>query len=224
MLRHVSNTKHNIAWQYSYDCIRQFYPENLILIIDDNSNTTYITAKELYKTTIINSEYHERGELLLYYYYLKNKLFDIAVLIHDSVFINTYIDFTVDKYKIMWDFDHHWDQLEDETRIINLFNDPELLTFYKNKSLWQGCFCGMSIITHDFLTFINDKYNFDILLNAILNRYNRSSFERIIGCLLCKNYSTETLLGNIHKYCKWEITFDEKEHYHLPIIKVWNDK
>ena len=34
---------------------------------------------------------------------LKNKLFDIAVIIHDSIFINRYIDFSIDKYKIIWE-------------------------------------------------------------------------------------------------------------------------
>jgi hypothetical protein len=55
----------------------------------------------LYKTTIINSEYHGRGELLPYYYYLQNKFVDKAVIIHDSVFINKYIHLDVDDYKLL---------------------------------------------------------------------------------------------------------------------------
>ena len=224
ILRHVINTETNKYWQYSYECIRNFYPENLIIIVDDNSDYNYITDKELYKTTIINSEYPGRGEILPYYYFLKNNLFDIAVIFHDTVFINTYIDFNIDKYKFIWHFEHHWDQNEDETRIINLFNDPELLTFYENKSLWKGCFGGMSIITHDYLTFINSKYDFNILLNVILNRFNRCSFERVIGCLLQKNHTIDTLLGDIHAYSIWGITFNEIENYHLPITKVWSGR
>jgi FkbM family methyltransferase len=225
MLRHVNNEHSNKYWQHSYDCIRTFYPENLILIVDDNSNYDYITEKELYKTTIINSEYPKRAELLPYYYYLKNKYFDIAVLIHDSIFINTYINFAVDKYKIIWDFQHLWNNTnEDELLMINLFNDPELLTFYKNKSLWNGCFGGMSIITHDYLTLINSKYNLDLLLNVVLNRHNRCSFERVIGCLLQKEYVLSVLLGDIHEYCKWGITFNEKDNHHLPITKVWSGR
>ena len=93
ILRHVNNTHTNQYWIYSYNCIRILYPENDILIIDDNSNYEYITNITLYKTTIINSEFPKRGELLPYYYYLNNKLFDIAVIIHDSVFITKKIDF-----------------------------------------------------------------------------------------------------------------------------------
>ena len=88
ILRYVINELTNKYWIKCVDSIRQYYPENKILIIDDNSNYDFITDKKLYKTTVINSEFHKRGELLPYYYYLHNKLFDVAVIMHDSAFIN----------------------------------------------------------------------------------------------------------------------------------------
>ena len=225
ILRHVNKELTNNYWILCYDNIRKYYPENFILIIDDNSNYNFITDKKLYKTNIIDSQYKGRGELLPYYYYLHNKLFDIAVIIHDSVFINKYIDFNVNKYKLLWEFEHKWDQKNDETKMINLFNDKELLNFYENKNLWKGCFGGMSIIRHDYLIDINNKYDLSKLLNCVLNRFNRCSFERVIACLLQINEKKETLLGNIHDYCKWKITFKEKDNYtHLPLIKVWSGR
>ena len=59
MLRHVNNEQTNNYWSHCYDCIRKFYPESKILIIDDNSNYNFITEKELYKTKIIQSEYQK---------------------------------------------------------------------------------------------------------------------------------------------------------------------
>ena len=249
ILRHVNNSNTNQYWIHCYNCIRQFYPKNKILIIDDNSNYEYITNISLYKTTIIQSEYPQRGELLPYYYYLHNKLFDSAVIIHDSVFINKYIDFNVDKYKMIWDFEHYWDLIENETYMIKLFNDIELLNFYENKKLWNGCFGGMSIITFDYLNVINNNYNINKLLDCILTRQNRCAFERVIACLLQKenqnndndndndnnnnnnnnnndnNNNNKTLLGNIHKYIKWGITFDDINKFkHLPLIKVWTGR
>jgi hypothetical protein len=53
----------------------------------------------------------------------------------------------------------------------------------------------MCIITHDYLTYINSK-----LLKFIKNR---SSFERVIACLLQINAKNNSLLGNIHKYMPW---------------------
>jgi hypothetical protein len=227
VLRHVNNDLTNKYWNHSYRCIRKFYPKNMIMIIDDNSNLSFLKDEQpLYNVVIINSKYHARGELLPYYYYLENKLFDTAIIIHDSVFINKYIDVTdVKDYKILWHFEHDWDQIENETNIINVFNDNELLSFYENKNLWKGCFGGMSIITHDYLNFINSKYEINKLLNVILNRYNRCSFERVIACLLQKHVMNNSLLGNIHQYCKWGISFAYKDNYnHLPLIKVWTGR
>jgi hypothetical protein len=225
ILRHVNNELTNQYWILCYECIRKFYPENSIMIIDDDSNYEYITEKQLYNTIVINSDYKKKGELLPYIYYLKNKLFDTAVIIHDSVFINEYIDFSVNKYKIIWDFEHNWDQIEDETKMIKLFNDEELLQFYQNKDLWKGCFGGMSIINHDLLTSINNKYDISKLLDCVLTRYNRSSFERVIACLLQINEKRETLFGNIHKYCKWGLRFEEKDDtLHLPLTKIWTGR
>ena len=225
ILRYVNDEKTNLYWNHCYDCIRKFYPYNHILIIDDCSNYEYINSRELYKTTIIKSEYPRRGELLPYYYYLKNKLFDTAVIIHDSVFINKYIDFNVDTYKIIWDFYHKNDQPEDELKMLKLFNDEELIDFYNDKTLWKGCFGGMSIIKHSYLTKINNKYNLDLLLDVILTRYNRMSFERVIAVLLQKDSKQSILLEDIAKYCKWGLEFKNKENNnHLPIIKVWTGR
>jgi len=225
ILRHVNNKLTNRYWIHSYNSIRRYYPENHILIIDDNSNYNFITNTQLYKTTIINSEYPKRGELLPYYYYLQNKLFDTAVIIHDSVFINRYMDLNVDKYKMIWEFEHKWDQINDETDMIKIFNDKELLAFYENKNLWKGCFGAMSIIKHDYLTEINNKYDISKLLGCVLNRNNRCSFERVLACLLQINEKNISLLGNIHKYCDWGINFEQKDKYkNLPLIKVWTGR
>jgi hypothetical protein len=225
ILRHVNNRLTNKYWKYCYKSIRKYYPDNWILIIDDNSDPNYVTNHKLHNTTIIKSQFPARGELLPYYYYLHNKLFDIAVILHDSVFVNAYIDFNVNKYKIIWEFEHDWDQIEDETKLINVFNDPELLSFYQDKSLWKGCFGGMCIIRHDFLKVMNKKYEISKLLDHVLNRSNRQSFERVIACLLQKTHSRITLFGNIQSYMKWETRFHERHEYkHLPLIKVWTGR
>jgi hypothetical protein len=231
ILRYVRDEQTNKYWQKCYDSIRQFYPENKIIIIDDNSNYNYISEKYLYNTEIIQSNFPQRGELLPYYYYLNNKFFDIACIIHDSVFFQKYMNLYVDKYKIIWEIEHHWDEDEDTIRMLRLFNDEELIDFYRNKSLWEGCFGAMSIIKHDYLVEINNKYNISLLLNVILNRENRKCFESISGCLFKKNNSNETnnskitLFGNLHKYTVFGITYDDIHLYnHLPVVKVWTGR
>ena len=226
ILRHVNDELTNNYWLRCYSSIRCFYPESPVLIIDDNSNYQFITNEQLYKTQVINSQFPGRGELLPYYYYLNNKFANTAVILHDSVFINKYIDFTVNNYKLLWEFEHgYWDQIDDERKMINTFNDKELLEFYETRPLWRGCFGGMSIITHNYLSFINNKYPISNLLDLVTSRYNRCSFERVIACLLQKNCPKETLLGNIHDYCRWGIKFSECDNYkHLPLLKVWTGR
>jgi hypothetical protein len=78
---------------------------------------------------------------------------------------------------------------------------------------------------NDYLTYINSKYDISKLLDCVLTRYNRCSLERVFACLLQINDKKQTLIGNIIGYCKWGITFAEKDNYkHLPLIKVWTGR
>jgi hypothetical protein len=226
ILRHVNSEKTNMYWQTCYKGIRKIYPENHIIIVDDNSQYEYINHEELYKVKIIQSEYHGRGELLPYYYYLSNKLFDIAFIIHDAVFVQKYLDLYVDKYNFTWDFEHDWDQIEDETKMIKLFNDENLLNFYENKSLWVGCFGAMTTITHDFLTKVNNKYNLELLLDVVRTRYNRCSFERVFACLLQMEAPQTTRFGDIHNYdLPWGTKYEDIHKYpEHPLLKIWTGR
>lgn len=224
ILRNVDTIDRNKYWIRCYNCIRKFYPENKILIIDDNSKSKLIRKKKLYNTIIIKSKYPKRGELLPYFYYLKNKLFDKAIILHDSVFINKKLNLKFKKYKFLWEFEHTWDQIKDETKMIKKFNNKKLYNFYKNKKLWKGCFGCICMIEYDYLKFINNKYKISKLLNLVLTRYNRGSFERVLACLLQMHHKKKTLFGNIHKYCPWGLKFkDIKKYSNLPVTKIWKD-
>lgn len=232
LLRHVRCTKTNLYWQYCYECIRRFYKTNPILIIDDNSDTNFITEKKMENTSIISSIYKQRGELLPFIYLLKLELdFKVAVIIHDSVFFNQYINFeTIYTYLPFWNFKHYWDQIKDETRMLEVFQDKNLLDFYKDKSRWNGIFGCMCAINLSFLKMIRKEYDFELLIPFISTRYNRSSFERVLGVILhfqSLKYIKPTgpLFGDIHKYCRWGISISEiKQNQHLPLIKVWTGR
>jgi hypothetical protein len=232
ILRHVNNEITNQYWQLCYDCIRKYYPDNHIIIIDDNSNDIYITEKKMYNITIIKSEYPSRGELLPYIYYLKYKLFDIACIIHDSVFIQQQINFleNFEAFRFIWEFNPYpGGNIIHETIELNnitYFNDTELINFYKNKQQWKGCFGAMCIISYDYLSFVNNKHPFSTLINVIKTRDDRMSFERIIACLFIKYYKYQSpLLGDIHNYSPWGLTFNDKHAFsHLPILKVWTSR
>ena len=243
ILRHVNSIKTNKYWQECYRCVRNIHPNNIIVIIDDDSNPDFLTEIPMTNSIIVKSEFKKRGELLPYYYYIQNKWFDNAVIIHDSVFIKAdviskYIKMTV-SYKFLWHFEaFRWDR-ETYEEMLDLFqsldNHNNLLEFYNGKT-WNGCFGGMSLINHGFLTHVNDTYNISNLLNKMTTRGHRMAFERVIACMF--QYENKNMdfgiLGDImNDYLNWGYSFDEymdennnskKDIDKYPVIKVWTGR
>ena len=238
ILRHVDSMKTNAYWQECYHCIRTIYPTNKIVIIDDDSNPVYLTSIPMTHALIVESEYKKRGELLPYYYYLQNKWFENAVILHDSVFIKSdivskYVSMKV-PYKMLWHFTTH--DYDDDACILQLLlslnNSNKLLEYYHRK-IWNGCFGGMLVINHDFLLHLNNKYNISALLSKITRRDDRIAFERVIACMVqYENINMHFgILGDIGRYCKWGYSFqeymrdkDKLDTYTYPFIKVWTGR
>ena len=234
ILRHVNSSITNEYWKECYRCIKTFYPKNRILIIDDNSNKTFLTHDTLDNTMVIQSEFPRRGEFLPYYYYLKTKFCETAVILHDSVFIKKYIDFHVNNYKMIFNFckrnisDN--ESLPYQMSLLSAINNEKLNHFYNKKDLgfWSGCFGCMSVIKYDYLKSIDSEFRIACLIPHITSRIARCAFERIIGCLLQVNMKEECLLGSIHSYCRWGLTYrdyvNNKYSTGLPLIKVWTGR
>jgi hypothetical protein len=234
ILRHVNSSITNEYWKECYRCIKKFYPKNRILIIDDNSNYSFVTNDPLDNTMIIQSEFPTRGEFLPYYYYLRTKFCETAVMLHDSMFIKKYISFNVNNYKMLWDF--HKQHIADgpsfkhQTLMLGALNNEKLNSFYNKKDLglWNGCFGCMSVVKYDYLKLIDSEYRIACLIPYITCRDARCAFERIIGCLLQINSKEPSLFGYIFNYCKWGLSYDKytKNEYSnsLPIIKVWTGR
>lgn len=243
IIRHISKPLHSIYYVKSYEHIRKYYPDNQIVIIDDYLNEKYIDKsieEKFTNTIIVKSEYQGRGELLPYVYYIKNKYFDIAVILHDSVFINSDINLYLNEnedYKIIWHFknelyDPKWLKLE--KNLLKRINNNDLLKFYYRKKDWRGCFGAMSIVRYDYLQKINELMSFTDLTKYITDRNSRMVFERIIACLfqmfdtkylnyydLYKNNQNDitlqnyiendiSLLGNIIGYCRYNLKYNDK--------------
>ena len=235
--RHVNSEKTNKYWNQNIKLIRTFYPFRRIVIIDDNSNYDFINDNiNLFNCDIIKSEFLGRGEILAYYYLYKYKFFKKTFIIHDSVFINKYINFTdFTDIKFIWYFTHDWDTELGEIELINRINDKNIKDFYYKKDEWYGCFGLQTIIDYSFLENIVIKYNIFNLLDYIKTRQIRMDFERIFA-LICfyenKNLINEiSLYGKIHHYIHWGYTYDsyisDKNNNkldHLDIIKVWSGR
>ena len=249
MTRHVNSEKTNNYWNNSILCIRRFYPDVKIIIIDDNSNYEFVKPQYEYKNIqIIQSEYKGRGELLPYYYFYKNKFFENAFIIHDSIFIHRKINF--DKIKNvdvlpLWHFNPDKENVTNSIHLVSNFRNNFLLykqltlseiTVLGNKQEWYGCFGVQSYINHNFLVRISNKYNIFTLLNKVKSRPDRCCLERIFGLIfnlesgVTKKY--KSFFGNIHDYnSAFDYTYDKYKHdltinKKLPksIIKVWSGR
>ena len=202
MLRHMNSEQSAKYWAECYTRIRRFYPETPIVIIDDNSGPEYLDAikdKEaaLHNCTIVRTIFHKRGELLPYYCYTMYNWFDNALIIHDSVFINSYIDFetnaTSDKMSehgciFMWHFGRaamNDNRTHDIALINKMIRGSELMKVYVSPVLWTaGCFGVMSLIRRSFLLEMNEIYDFSGLIPHITTRQARMALERAFACMV----------------------------------------
>jgi hypothetical protein len=234
VLRHVNSPKTNLYWNHCVQSIQRLYPYVKIVIIDDNSNPIFLKSEcNTSEIIVVNSEFKGRGEILPYYYLLKNKWFDNAVIIHDSVFINQRIRFEVFCGKSvvpLWSFEANNEHMTNVKRLashltnnrlmLNLLSDTGLPTMQKK---WTGCFGGMCFINTDYLLSINSKYNLAFLVHHIKCRDDRCSLERILGIIFS---SKESVFGDIFKYGIWGLTYDEYMSRKVvrPIIKVFTGR
>ena len=243
--RHVNSEKTNKYWNHAVRSIRRFYPFRKIVIIDDNSNQAFVKADFNYKNIqIVNSEYPGRGELLPYYYFHKNKYFNNAVILHDSVFFHKRIHFEkFNKVNVLplWHFDYN-ENMGNCSRLSRYLNHvyaiqkqimPQDNMFsFKPSDIWYGCFGVQSYINHNFLSSIQQKYNLFGLLDGVLTRTDRCSLERIMGIIFHIEspnlYKRPSLFGDIWKYQQWGYSFEtyctEYKGIHKPLIKVWTGR
>lgn len=239
--RHVNSDKTNCYWNQNIKLLRSHYPKCKLVIIDDNSNQSFIKAEFDYiNLEVINSEYTGRGELLPYIYYLKHKWFDNAVIIHDSVFFHKTIDFANVKSNVLslWMFYNNNSEIDNILRISDSLNHSRIIKYHIlewSKNNWVSCFGSQSYINHNFLVNLNNKYKLTNLINVITNRSDRCALERIMGLLFyIETRTNNTLFGCINnshiKANNYTYSFDEymKSFYsgELPtaIIKVWTGR
>jgi hypothetical protein len=204
--RHVTSEKTNHYWNHCVKLLRTLYPDKLIVIIDDNSNQQLVVGFFDYTNVItIQSEYTGRGELLPYIYYAKNKWFEKAVIIHDSVFFHKRINFEGVKIPIvsLWHFTRKSCKLHltNSLRIADSLKYSKLVkSLLSHNYSWYGCFGAQTFIKHTFLTYVMDKYNISNLVNVVKCREDRCSLERVLAVIFYLELGETTrnsMFGNI---------------------------
>ena len=239
--RHVNSVSTDRYWKETIRCIREHYPTQLIVLIDDNSNPDFVTDNNhLTNIVYIQSEYPGTGELLPYFYFYKYQFFKRALIIHDSVFLQSPPSLEeirqIETVQFLWTIPHWYNCNEDIFSMIqHLINPSGLINFFKEQESWIGCFGAQSIIHYDFLEKIEQFELFELLYH-IKTRENRMSLERIFG-MICHILDPDlhkkpALYGNIcADYKIWGYSFDryieDKNTNQLPpysMLKVWTSR
>lgn len=238
ILRHVNSELTNEYWNECVRCIRRFYPQRKIIVIDDNSNKDFVKAEYDYQNIqYIHSEFPQRGELLPYYYFHKHHFFENAIIIHDSVFIHRRINFdALQNFKVipLWHFSHSKDEnykrsLEIASYLKNNHEIKNELVQFNNKyhilglqkSNWEGCFGVQSYINYNFLEFLQRRYNLFNMLKIVKSRSDRCCLERVYGVIIglhCNKLNkVKSLFGDISGYeqgeYKWGYSYNEYKEY-----------
>ena len=244
--RHVNSVKTNNYWNNCVKLLRTLYPLKKIVIIDDNSNYDYVISEFNYKNIeIIKSEFPGRGELLPYYYFLKRKFFENAIIIHDSVFFHKRMPFEK-LYGInvlpLWFFNSDKENVDNTKRIArhlkNNFSIDDKISknlniLGMNNDKWYGCFGVQSYIKLTFLQNIENKYGITNLIPSVTCRTDRCSLERIFGVIFSlesQRLNRKSLFGNIMEYQKWGYSYDDymndlkKGVIPKSTVKIWTGR
>lgn len=247
ILRNIQTAKDNDLWISSYNSIRKFYT-NPIIIIDDNSTINTVNGR-LTDTEVIKSEWRGAGEILPYYYFLKEKWADCMIFLHDSMFL--YRPFQPSELEGGIRFHWHFDRTEVlDNRKISTFlsllsQSKEIIAELSNSEFhWKGCFGGTSIVAVEVVEQLEEKYElFSKLVSTIRTRSDRETFERILGIVVYydkevdhsnpSNFGTSNF-GTIMQYPK---AFESQNNnietathiisqanYNTSILKVWRGR
>lgn len=237
ILRHICDDTTNKYWRLCYLSIRKFYPMNDIIIIDNKS--TYDTNHELIleNCKIIESEIpHCRLYTPLYYYLQYYNKYDQAIIIHDGIIFNSFIDFSdISSVKFLWHFkNHNWDKIDVTKNIISdmdIETQNRIIKLYESKN-WYGCFGCMLVINRTFIKILDEKYNLTSLKDKILNKESACEFERLLAVLCYLESDTisndTSIMGdftnltwglNLHQYYNNLNTYNQQK-----IVKLFYDR
>jgi len=232
ILRHVSNEETNELWQHCYQCIRKFHQEKII-IIDDNSKKEYLSPLPV-DVELIESDFPGRGEILPYYYFHRDRPFDIAIMLHDSMFLTTKLNIQdFQGLRFLWKFeDHRFDVPPFYQRLILLLQKSQpLLQLSTQPDKWVGCFSVMSICHWNAIDFLHKTFNLFHLLKAVVIREDRMGLERcfslcchVAGFVEPKNAAIFGDISNFPRkwgYYSWKNYKEENYPKIFPIVKVW---
>ena len=213
--RQVKEKRDNYCWFECINQIRSFYKSEPIFIIDDYDRNDDICFQldgklniNIHIIKVLEEDNHlkGRGELLCFYYYLKLKPSKKAIFLQDNLFILKKFDedmIETSDVKFINGFidNNEFNKSLVNNLILDLKEGDEIIK-YKYKYNWVGCYGVCCLISLDYLKYLQERYNFLILLTEVKSKIMREVFERVFGLLITydkngfSNISIYGLKGN----------------------------
>lgn len=249
--RHMNSDITSRYWIHNYHCIRRIYSNVNIVVIDDNSDSRYLTNDNnfsditfIYVNQDSMNNYIGRGELLPFHAFYHDSPTKYAIFIHDSIFIHKPIHTYIyeDDYIPLWSFKSlNWYRhlYENTIDILSKFkNGKELVKIYKNPNIWEGSFGCMCVVSKHYVDLLNTKFDlFKIGMENICNRDDRMVLERILPIFFhyLHGYNPETIFDDIHSWAltniskMWDLSWkeyirNESKFQQVPLIKIWSGR
>jgi hypothetical protein len=244
IIRHVNSNASDHFWKECYNCIRKFY-DNPILIIDDSSNRAFLTENlRLVNAQVVYDTTHKgAAEFLSYFYFHQLRPFDSAVVLMDSVFLQSRLNISAEPVQFLWTFEHAYDvwaqpAYDINGMIVKLPHGKELVALHGQIQNWKACFGTMSIIQWEALDRMNQKYRlWDFILPKVGSRPDRMAMERVLGILTCHFFGRQamaTVFGDIFAYYNshhqtafnvgWLDYVNNPKLKSMPAVKIWSGR
>jgi hypothetical protein len=238
ILRQLQSVSDNNYWISSYNSIRKYYT-NKIIIIDDNSTINTVNGN-LVNTEVIKSKFNGAGEILAYYYFNQYKWADCMIFLQDTMLLHR----PFQPSELEGSVRFHWYFIDSSINsthsklmlfISSLKNNSELVEDITTSTRpLKGCFSASSIIHYSVVESLQQKYElFTILLLMISTKKDRELFERLLGKILfvenyidedsCSNFGNITMYPDSFQYKTIDsaIQYHQQSGYSSAIIKCW---
>lgn len=216
----IKKKQHLLTLIKCIDSLQKFHSnEKIVIIIDHASTIKNIESYINYQNIIFENDPNLKSpaDMLFFYYFLKNKYFNTAIIIQDSMFVQSKFNENdiekIKNIKYMWHFTNHrkqWVKIKEPTSeyntnnniithddLINHYIDKYKNIFcdsynyikktYNDKNKWSGSLGCCCIINIDFLKKVQNDTRIIDVMLQMKNNRDRRTMESIFP--ICCQYS-----------------------------------
>lgn len=207
ILRTVLTMEQNEYWIHCYNCIRFYHPTSPIIIINNQCIPNLVSSLPIEdeNISVIEPEYSCCGPIMPYFYFYKNRPFDIAVFLQDTMFLQTKLELNQFRgMKFLWKDNDHQNEIDPfhQRLILLLRNHVPIWNLSCRPDNWTNCFSGMTICHWDAINQLQNAFHIFSISHAITVLEDQKAWNRVFS-MCCHVLGlvepmTASVFGEIH--------------------------